>query len=363
MTTSRSAPGNLQPEHTLISTTERSVEHKDRLHDLHRKGVRAALDAVACALLYFGLMAASILAWRSGAWLLALVCILAHAHVTHANLLAFHEAAHFLLHPRRWWNELFGILVGTLSFTPLSAYRWVHNQHHGHLGTERDTELWPYVDPSVPRWQRRLTAAGELLLGFFVTPALFLRGVWMAERLPRPVARRLVAEYALCVVAWGLGLSAIGYFGVWGEFVVGYLAPSLIAGNLQSLRKFTEHLGLLGQDVPSTTRTVLDPSVAGRLLSASLLHIDLHGVHHRRAKIPHFRLPEAVPVVYEHELSNPAGANLFRSYPAAIWAMLKTLGDPRVGTQWLRSGRGSEESVPCAGSFPHTRTVVQSVRM
>jgi fatty acid desaturase len=176
----------------------------------------------------------------------------------------------------------------------------------------------------------------ELFLGFFYTPVLFLRGVLVAGRLPRPVVRRLVAEYALCAAWWGLILAAVGYFGVWEEFAVGYLVPSLVAGNLQSLRKFTEHLGLLGEDVPSTTRTVLDPSLAGRLLSASMLHIDLHGPHHLRAKIPHYRLGEATPVVYEQELRQPARANIFRSYPVAAWAMLKTLGDPRVGAQWLR---------------------------
>jgi hypothetical protein len=191
-------------------------------------------------------------------------------------------------------------------------------------------------------------ATGELLLGFLCTPLLFLRGILVEGGMSPPAARRLAAEYALCAAWWGLILGAVGFFGVWEGFAVGYLAPSLVAGNLQSLRKFTEHLGLLGDDVPSTTRTVIATSWAGRLLSASLLHIDLHGPHHRRGKIPHFHLREATPLLYEQELRQPAAANVFRSYPAAAWAMLKTLGDPRVGAQWLR---GREKSA----ALPHER--------
>src|SRR5581483_5739731 len=100
----------------------------------------------------------------------------------------------------------------------------------------------------------------------------------------RSTARRLAGEYALCVVTWAAILSAVAYFGVWESFLVGYFAPSLIAGNMQTLRQYTEHMGLLGHDVPSTTRTVIDPSWAGRVLSASMLHIDLHGPHPGRVR-------------------------------------------------------------------------------
>jgi fatty acid desaturase len=325
------------------------MSRKQFLQRMHRKGARSAYEAAAFMLLFFGLMAVSLLAWHHGYWPVTLVCWLLQAHVGHANLLAFHEASHFVLHPSRRLNELQGIIVGSTILTPLSAYRWVHNQHHFHLGTERDAELWPYVDPSAPRWRRRLAAAAELLLGFFYTPVIFLRGVLAAERLPRPVVRRLVGEYALCAAVWGVVIGAVACLGVWEELVIGYLVPSLLAGNLQSLRKFTEHLGLLGGDVPSTTRTVVDRSLAGRLLSASLLHIDLHGPHHRHAKVPHFRLREATPVVYERELREPAAANVFRWYPAAVWAMLQTLGDPRVGAQWLR---GREQIREDAAGMP-----------
>jgi fatty acid desaturase len=326
------------------------MTRKEFLQRLHRKSGRPFYEAGGWLAVFFGLMAVSLLAWENGYWLVSVICWLLQAHIGHANLLAFHEASHYLLHRDRRLNELQGVVIGSLILTPLSAYRWVHNMHHTHLGTPRDTELWPFVDASVPRWERVLAVIGELVFGFFYTPVVFLRGVLVAERMPRSTARRLVVEYALCVVTWAAILGTVSQFGVWEYFLVGYFVPSLIAGNLQSLRKFTEHMGLLGHDVPSTTRTVIDPTLAGRLLSASMLHIDLHGPHHRYSKIPHHNLTEATPVVYEQELCQPEGANVFRSYAGAIWDMVKSLGNPRVGAQWLgeRKPAGQPHREPAA---------------
>ncbi len=311
------------------------MTRKEYLQKLHRKSGRPFYEAGGWLVLFFALMAVSLLAWEHGYWPVTVVCWVLQAHIGHANLLAFHEASHYLLHRDRRLNELQGVVIGSLILTPLSAYRWVHNMHHTHLGTVRDLELWPFVDPSVPRWRRLVTAFAELFLGFFFTPLVFLRGVLVDDKLPRSTARRLAGEYALCVVTWAAILSAVAYFGVWELFLVGYFAPSLIAGNMQTLRQYTEHMGLLGHDVPSTTRTVIDPSWAGRVLSASMLHIDLHGPHHRYSKIPHHNLADATPVVYERELQEPAAANVFRTYPGAIWDMVKSIGNPRVGAQWL----------------------------
>jgi fatty acid desaturase len=316
------------------------MTRKEYLQHLHRKSPRTLWEAAGSLAVFFGLLGVSVVAWEHGWWPVSVACWVVQGHVGHTNLLAFHETSHYTLHPDRRVNELQGLFVGSVILTPISAYRWVHNQHHLHLGTPRDAEQWPYVDPAAPRWFRRLTALCELALGFIATPVLFLRGVLVAETMPRATKRRLVGEYALVVVTWAAVLGGVAWFGLWEPFLVGYLVPTWLAGNLQSWRKFTEHMGLLGHDVPTTTRTVVDETPVGRLLSATMLHIDYHGPHHEYAKIPHFNLPAATPVVFAEELKDPAGANVFRSYPAAVWDMVKTLGDPRVGSQWVNGGTG-----------------------
>ena len=141
-----------------------------------------------------------------------------------------------------------------------------------------------------------------------------------------------IAEYAICGLLWGtlFGLAAI-YDG-WQVLLIGYFVPVVIAGNLQSLRKFTEHMGLCGDTILSTTRTVVDRRWFGRLMSDSMLHIDYHGTHHRYAKVPHYNLPAATPLVYKP--GQPA-VPIFSSYSSAMLDMLWTLHDPRVGRQWL----------------------------
>jgi len=331
------------------------MTRKEILQRLHHKSSRTLLESVVSVGLFFGMLAVTLFAWENGYWPLVLISWLVQAHIGHTNLLAFHEASHYTLHPSRRLNEFQGIILGSVILTPLSAYRWVHNQHHIHLGTQRDCELWPFVDLKVPRWRRLLTAAAELLLGFFYTPIIFLRGVLVAQRIPRAAVRRLMWEYLICLALWGAVLTAVIRFGVTNEFIVGYLIPAMLAGNLQSLRKFTEHVGLLGHDVPSTTRTVIHSSMLGRLLSASMLHIDLHGPHHLHAKIPHFHLPEATPIAYEQELCDPAAANVFPSYVAAFWDMARTLLNPRVGAQWLANSEYeavTAELSPTASNLP-----------
>ena len=304
------------------------------LQKLHRKSSRPYLEASLCNIIFFGLMPLSLWAWTSGLWPITLLCWLIQAHFGHTLLLAFHEASHYVMHPNRRMNETLGLAIGTLAMTPLSAYRWVHNEHHVHLGTERDSELWPFVRPDVSRWQRLALAFLGLFLGFFTTPFIFLRGVLVAEGMSKRVRRRLFAEYALSLSFWIVVLANVIYWNVFVEFLIVYLIPGMLAGNMQTLRQFTEHLGLFGQGVAGTTRTVVDRSVFGQLLSTSILHIDLHGPHHRHAKIPHFNLEAATPIVYEEELQDPEANNIHTSYVRAIGVMLRSLPNPRIGSQW-----------------------------
>jgi hypothetical protein len=140
------------------------------------------------------------------------------------------------------------------------------------------------------------------------------------------------------------------------------MAPSIIAGNLQSLRKFTEHLGLLGDTILTTTRTVVDEKIVGRLMSESMLHIDYHGTHHRYAKLPYYNLPAATEFVYE---GSSARVPIFPNYVSAMLDMARSLSNPRVGAQWLKSWH--EEETPgsrrkALSKARRTRKLHQSAR-
>jgi hypothetical protein len=95
-----------------------------------------------------------------------------------------------------------------------------------------------------------------------------------------------------------------------------------------------------GETIASMTRTVVYRERFGRLASASQLHVDHHGTHHRHARIPYYDLPGHTHAVYGEE-------RLFRSHLEACADMLPHLLDPKVGPQWVRAAGSAERTPVC----------------
>jgi fatty acid desaturase len=269
---------------------------------------------------------------RGWFWL-AVPLVLLASHFMHGILVGFHEASHGMLRKNRLINEIDGILAGTLSFMSLTLYRVAHQTHHSHLATERDEELWPFVNVGTPRWARRLAAFIELNLGLLFTPFLFARiffrkGTFIKNK---KVRKRIWMEYALIIVVNTLIITGVSYFQVWTEFLWVYVAPAVIAGNMQSWRKYIEHVGLTGNTARSATRSIVADTWSGRLLSLTLLHEPFHGVHHLKVGIPHAELPHHAGMlepVAQGELPP------FPNYRSAFVHLLRNLSDPRSGSHW-----------------------------
>jgi fatty acid desaturase len=292
---------------------------------------RAAFPVIS-ALLVLSQVALAVALYRHWYWL-AVPLVLVVSHLNHGQLIGFHEASHGLLRKNRKLNEFDGILIGTFSLLSFSLYRAAHQKHHAHLGTQRDVELWPFVDPTIPRWARILAAFLELNLGFLFTPFLFLRAFFQEGSPIRSakVRRRIWAELILTVVVWAALLTAVAWFGVWKYFLWMYLVPAVIAGNLQSWRKYIEHVGLTGSTIRSATRSIIPEGWLGRVFAFTLLHEPYHGVHHQRAGLTHAELPQyAWDLQPEAPDENPP----FPSYRHALLHLLRSLADPRVGAQW-----------------------------
>lgn len=294
-------------------------------------------------------------------YLLAVPLMLVAGHLMHGTSIAFHEASHGLLKKNRLLNEMDGVVIGTLGLMSFSLYRAAHQTHHAHLGTERDEEFWPFVKPDEPRWFRVLMAVFELSFGMFIAPLIFLRAFLRAGSpiRSRKVRRRIWLELALIVSFWTAALTVVGTLGIWKYFLWMYLAPAWIAGNLQSWRKYIEHVGLTGATVRGSTRSIVADDLWGKLVSFTLLHEPYHGVHHQHAGLPHSELPE-----HEAELrpATPEEHAPFRSYGEALRHLLRSLADPRVGAQWNeRVGGGRRPAgrpVVKVGDDSHKKVVI-----
>jgi fatty acid desaturase len=287
-------------------------------------------------LLVFGLVAAEVaLAFtvQRGWFWLSVLLVPVTAHLMHGTLIGLHEAAHGLLRKNRRFNEFDGIVIGVLSLMSFSLYRKVHQTHHNHFTTEKDYEFWPFCQTAVPRWTRQVAAFLELNFGMFFTPFVFMRA-FLCNPSPirnRTMRRRIWTELAFTAVIWIFVLAAVAVFGLWKYFLWMYFAPAFLAANLQSWRKYIEHVGLTGSTVNGSTRSVVAKKWSGRLMAFTLLHEPFHGVHHQRAALPHSVLPQHASIL---DPKIPDEPEPYPSYRHALIDLIRSLSDPRVGSQW-----------------------------
>ncbi|HYR57438.1 MAG TPA: fatty acid desaturase, partial [Chthoniobacteraceae bacterium] len=225
---------------------------------------RAAFPVISAALVLAEI--AMIAALQRGWLWLSVPLVLVIGHLMHGQILGLHEASHGLLRKNRRLNEFDGILIGTFSFTSFTLYRVTHQTHHAHLSTERDEELWPFVFPGTPRWARMLAAFLELTAGLLFTPFLFIRSFLRCGSPIRSarVRRRIWLEIALIAVVWIGLLSAVAWGHAWKYFLGMYLVPAVIAADLQTWRKYIEHVGLTGRTVNGCTRSIVAGNWLGR---------------------------------------------------------------------------------------------------
>ena len=142
---------------------------------------------------------------------------------------------------------------------------------------------------------------------------------------------RIWLELGLCVAFTAVVLAATAWFGAWKILLVAYVLPAMLAGTLQTARKYVEHMGLTGTTILSVTRSVVPQSLVGRLLARTMFNIAYHGVHHRYARMHPAALPEFAELLRpETEEELPP----FLNYRQAVVDMFRSLGDPRVGVQW-----------------------------
>lgn len=310
-----------------------SAKEFSELHEPHWV-LRSAFQLLVFGLVITeALLAAAVM--RGWIWLAVLLVPVA-SHLMHGTLIGLHEAAHGLLRKNRRFNEFDGIVIGTLSLMSFSLYRVVHQTHHAYLTTERDQEFWPLSKPAIPRWARCVAAFFELNFGLLFTPFVFLRA-FLSSRSPvrsKRIRRRIWAELGLTVVTWSCLLWAVATFDLWKYFFWIYLAPAFLAANLQSWRKYIEHVGMTGASVNASTRSIVADSWMGRLVALTLLHEPLHGVHHQRAGLPHSVLPQHVEKLLPQK---PDERMPFPSYRYAFADLFRSLADPRVGPQWVRA--------------------------
>jgi len=231
-----------------------------------------------------------------GWWLLAVA--LAYALVMNSAYSMMHEAEHQLLHPKRWLNDLMGMVLALFFPAPFHLARQGHLGHH--MRNRSDDEAFDFYFEGESKVWKFLQLYGVLTGLFWVVIVLtnviavfapqILRS--KAVRIDRPTADLLdslnpgwlpmVRLEAAAAILLHVGLIWYWQIPVWH-----WVATLCCFGALWSAMQYVHHFG--------TPRDVVEGSVNLRTwpwLDAMWLNHTWHLRHHRHPTVPWIYLPK-----------------------------------------------------------------------
>ncbi|TNF65328.1 MAG: fatty acid desaturase [Rhodobacteraceae bacterium] len=286
----------------------------------------------------FGLILATYAGWAAvTAWLYPAAPV--PAVLLTAVLIAFHASlTHEVLHghpfPWRRLNEALMFAPLNLAF-PYNRFRDLHLAHHqdARLTDPFDDPESNYLDPGdwerLPRWQQRLFAAqntllGRMALGPGIGQVRFMAAEWRAARMgDRAVwlAWALHVPGLALVLAWVLLATDMP---LWAYLVAAYLGLSLL-----KIRTFLEHQA----HERARGRTVIIEDRGP--LALLFLNNNLHVVHHMHPRVPWYRLPRLFAQNRARYLDRNNGY-YFRSYGDVFRRHFLRAKDPVPHPLWRR---------------------------
>ncbi len=223
--------------------------------------------------------------WMQGLW----VALLTYSWFCVGGV--FHECAHQTLGKARGANIWAGRIIGTILGIPYTVFRECHRYHHSCMNTPQDWEMWPYSDPRSSLTFRRAFVWFDIFAGVIAAPVIFGRIYWtQSSPLPLPVRRVIYKEYLAIAFVWIAGIAIFAWLAVAGaieprHFNVVWILPLVIAPMLNTLRKFSEHLGMASNDPILGTRTVVADNFLTRVFSYFDFELCVHGPHHRHPRL------------------------------------------------------------------------------
>jgi omega-6 fatty acid desaturase (delta-12 desaturase) len=260
------------------------------------------------------------------ALLLLRAFILYHDHM-HGALLRDSGVGAFLLRA-----------AGILMLAPPHVWADTHNAHHASTARIDAPPTGTYSLWTVDRWARASWGARfryrlerhavTMLLGYLT---VFLLALCVLPFIDKP--RRYATSGLAVAVHAALSIAVFAGFGV-GTYVATVLAPFTIACAVGSYLFYAQH-NAPGIELRAPAAWAHDDAamhgtthlVTGPLMSWFTGNIGLHHVHHLNARIPFYRLPEAMAAL--PELNRPVVTTL---RPRDIRACLRlALWDPTAG--------------------------------
>jgi acyl-lipid omega-6 desaturase (Delta-12 desaturase) len=219
-------------------------------------------------------------------------------------------------------------IVGTLLLVPSAAWTHSHNYHHAHnsqiVGSHigsfplMTVAMWKISTP----WQRfRYAAARSSLLIAAGYMTVFFGGFcvvrFLRDRRHWDSLVAVVVHLSFIAILWAIG----GFSAVWSFL----LLPMTVAGALGAYLFYAQHnfvgMKLQSRESWDYVQAALVSSSfmrMGPLMNWMTANIGYHHIHHLNARIPFYRLPEAMAAI--PELANPTVTSL---HPVDVWRTLR----------------------------------------
>jgi omega-6 fatty acid desaturase (delta-12 desaturase) len=283
-----------------------------------------------CVISSFVLLAAAL---AGTAWVLPaplrILCSVLSGLLLMRLFVIYHDQQHFAILSNSRLAEGLMRVFGVLALAPSSVWRSSHNHHHSHNSKLRGSHIGSF--PIMTKDQFARSSRGRRASYLFVRHPLtilfgyvfmFLFGMCLNPFLNHP--RRHADCLLALAVHVGIG-AALLFLGGWTALVLTLLLPFFITYAVATYFFYAQHNfpGVSFSDQSGWTyeKAALESSSFmrnGRIMDWFTANIGYHHVHHLNAKIPFYRLPEAIRGIAG--LQNPKTTSLS---PAAVLGCLR----------------------------------------
>ncbi|MCI0746797.1 MAG: fatty acid desaturase [Verrucomicrobia subdivision 3 bacterium] len=245
----------------------------------------------------------------------------------------YHDQQHHAILPKSRLAEIFMRLFGIYALSASSIWRSSHNYHHNHNSKLRGSHIGSF--PIMTKAQFLRSSKGKRFAYLFVRHPLtilfgyvfmFLYGMCLNPFLnyPRKHFDCLIALVAHVFI--GVGLL---YFFGWQTLLLAQTVPHFIAYAVGTYLFYAQHNfpGVSFKDKSGWTYEMAALESSSYMKTNPLMawftaNIGCHHVHHLNARIPFYRLPEAIgqiPELQHARTTSLSPIDIFRCLRLKVW--------------------------------------------
>jgi omega-6 fatty acid desaturase (delta-12 desaturase) len=245
----------------------------------------------------------------------------------------YHDQQHHAILPKSRLAEFFMLVFGILALSPSSIWRSSHNHHHKHNSKIRGSHIGSFPIMTKDHYLKSSKAVRfsylfarhpfTILFGYVF---VFLFGMCLRPFLTKP--REHFDSLVALLVHIGIGVALVHFFG-WQTWLLAQIIPSLITYGIGTYLFYAQHNfpGVSFYDKAGWTyeKAALESSSymkTSPVMAWFTANIGYHHIHHLNARIPFYRLPEALkamPELQKPKITSLTPFEIFRCLRLKVW--------------------------------------------